>query len=370
MPRVVNLVLKYQEMLRLSKIFFLLLLILPSVVSAKILWLEKNYDFGLMKEEAGPARGEVRFINNGPEPVVITGARPSCGCTSVEYPESPIAPGDTAIISFAYDPKARPGKFDKNIKVYIGENDSYKINITGNVLGLPESLRPLYPHEVGDLRISDTAVDAGKMTAGNSRNFFIRCYNQSLDSISPVPLSNNPALNVKFSEPKMGPGDVAVIAIFFDTSKVNEVGEVEIPFTISSNSADINAPKQEITFHAEIAPDFSKMSPEQVDNAPRCYLVPDRLDVGIISGATSISLSFLIQNQGKSEMEVMRILPKSDAIKIKRKPSSIKSKKTAECRLSLSTGIIPEGPFNLPIEIYTNDPLHPVRTLSLVGIKE
>ena len=79
--------------------------------------------------------GRVRFVNTGGEPVVITGARPGCGCTGVEYPHDPIEPGDTAVISFTYNPAGRPGAFEKSIRVYIGDNTTERVMIRGTVLG-------------------------------------------------------------------------------------------------------------------------------------------------------------------------------------------------------------------------------------------
>lgn len=78
---------------------------------------------------------------------MITGARPSCGCTGVAYPDDPIAPGDTVKFSFTYNPLGRPGRFEKSIRVYIGDFDTATIRIRGNVLGTPESLSTLYPVE-------------------------------------------------------------------------------------------------------------------------------------------------------------------------------------------------------------------------------
>lgn len=91
--------------------------------------------------------GSVRLVNTGSEEAVITGARPSCGCTGVAYPDDPIAPGDTVRFSFTYNPLGRPGRFEKSIRVYIGDFDIATIRIRGNVLGTPESLSTLYPVE-------------------------------------------------------------------------------------------------------------------------------------------------------------------------------------------------------------------------------
>ena len=139
----------------------LLALLVPAVARGEIVWLEKEYDFGLMKEEAGPKTGSVRLVNTGPEEAVITGARPSCGCTGVAYPDDPIAPGDTVKFSFTYNPLGRPGRFEKSIRVYIGDFDMATIRIRGNVLGTPESLSTLYPVEAGPLRLFEKRMAAG-----------------------------------------------------------------------------------------------------------------------------------------------------------------------------------------------------------------
>lgn len=355
----------------LSLLFsFSLLSIFSLDAKGEIVWLEKEYDFGLMKEENGPATGEARFVNRGSDPVVITGARPSCGCTGVEYSELPVAPGDTATIRFTYDPDGRPGKFEKSIKVYIGENDTYRIKISGNVLGTSESLSLFYPYESGPLRLSELILNAGELAKGATRSLYLKCYNQSLDSITPKVMKKSDAIVVKSSEPRMGPGDVAAFAIFFDSSKVDEVGVTEIPFTIISDCRKADSPEMELKLTAKVTPDFSALSPEAVDKAPRCYLIPDRIDLGIISGDEPKTISCIIQNQGKSKMDILRIAPQNESVRLKKMPKQIKPGKSAEALLSLFPASLPAGVFNLPVEVYSNDPLHPVRLLHLVGQKE
>lgn len=359
-----------------STLIFLLLSLFPDTeAKAAVVWLTKSYDFGLMKEEAGPKEGQVSFVNTGPDDVVITGARPSCGCTGVFYSEDPIAPGDTAVIYFNYNPAGRPGKFEKSIRVYIGEKDSYHIGIKGNVLGTPESLDQFYPVEAGILRLSDAVINAGEMTHGATRNFFVNAYNQSPDSIVPKWSVDNPALSVSISEEKMGPGDIATFSLLFNTRKVEEVGPVTIPVTISDGTP--NAVPVEVTFKAEVTPDFSRLTPDQVADGPRCYLAPPTLDLGVIDHSGNQDCAFLIENQGKAPLRVMRVFAPqenginyADIIKIKKYPSSVKVGKTGEVRASLNTSSLPLGPFNIKLNVLTDDPLHPTRTLKVVGIVE
>ena len=51
------------------------------------------------------------FINNGTEPLKISNARGSCGCTVPEWPKHPIMPGQKGKIDVVYKPnKSQAGK--------------------------------------------------------------------------------------------------------------------------------------------------------------------------------------------------------------------------------------------------------------------
>lgn len=205
---------------------------------AEIVWLEKIYDFGLFKEEAGPTTGHTRFVNTGPEEVCITGMRPSCGCTSADYPKDPIQPGDTATVSFTYDPKGRPGKFEKSVRVYVGDSDTYLIKIRGNVLGTPESLSTLYPVVAGPLRLTTANLFGGEVKKGTSRHFFVNGYNHTSDTIRPKIVSPNKALSVVASSEDIGPGDIVAFSFYLNTRELPDTGMIDIPVRIYPDPED------------------------------------------------------------------------------------------------------------------------------------
>lgn len=339
--------------------------------TAEVVWLEKEYDFGLMKEQAGPQTGHVRMVNTGPDEVVITGARPSCGCTGVAYQEAPIAPGDTINFSFTYNPLGRPGRFRKTIRVYVGDFDTYMITIKGNVLGTSESLSKLYPVEIGDLRLSESILTAGDVNYGSTRHFFINGYNQTADTIRPHWECDNPALEITATTEELGPGDLMTFSFYFNSRDTNEVGPVSIPVRIFSGARDKDD-SGEILFTANVTPDFSRLTPEKVDNGPRSFLAPPLIDLGVITGEVKnpVSLKFMIRNDGQTSMRVMRVYSPSESVRISRRPSEIKPGKSAEVIGSLNLQSLPQGAFNIKINVLTDDPLHPVRTLSVAGIKE
>lgn len=339
---------------------------------ADVVWLEKEYDFGLMKEIAGPQTGSVRLVNTGPEEAVITGARPSCGCTGVDYSQDPVAPGDTAVFSFTYNPIGRPGRFRKSIRVYIGDFDTYNITIQGNVLGTPESLSSLYPVEVGPMRLSETMFGAGDLNYGSSRHFFVNAYNQTPDTIRPHWVCDNPALNVSASAEALGPGDLMTFSLFFNSREVKELGPVTIPVTVFADQKP-DSPTATLEFYANVTPDFSRMTPEEINDGPRCEVEPVEIDASkhSLEKSSVIPFKFTIRNDGKSQLQILRIYSKSGAVIIKRIPMVIKPGKSGQVDATLNLRQllkaeegedIPEAA-RVEIEVMTNDPLHPVRTL-------
>lgn len=228
-------------MLKSNLIFILALLstlVSDSLANAEITWLEKEYDFGLMKEEAGKKTGYARFVNNGPDTVCITGVKPSCGCTSADYTDTPLAPGDTATVSFTYDPKGRPGRFNKSVRVYVGNTDTYRIAIKGNVLGTPESLAALYPVESGPLRLSTALLTGGEIKKNSSRHFFVNGYNQQSDTIHPKIVCREKALSVEASSDSVGPGDIVTYSFYLTARQLPDSGFINIPVRIYPNPED------------------------------------------------------------------------------------------------------------------------------------
>src|SRR5690242_16730931 len=69
------------------------------------------HDYGTIKQGADGGC-EFKFKNTGKEPLVISNAKGSCGCTVPTWPKEPIMKGQTAVIKVHYDTK-RPGPFTK-----------------------------------------------------------------------------------------------------------------------------------------------------------------------------------------------------------------------------------------------------------------
>lgn len=75
-----------------------------------------SHDFGTI-EYAGNGTYEFKFKNTGKEPLIISNAKGSCGCTVPTYPKDvPIKPGESNVIKVTYDTK-RAGNFTKTVTI-------------------------------------------------------------------------------------------------------------------------------------------------------------------------------------------------------------------------------------------------------------
>lgn len=78
--------------------------------------IDSVFDFGKVAE------GEVvefsyRFKNTGSNPLIVSEAKASCGCTVPEKPEAPVMPGETGFIKAKFNSEGRAGMAHKTVTV-------------------------------------------------------------------------------------------------------------------------------------------------------------------------------------------------------------------------------------------------------------
>ena len=103
------------------------------VVSGPKMTLESmEVDYGTIEQGSDPLR-KVEFTNTGTEPLIISNARGSCGCTVPTWPKEPIAPGESADIEIRYDTK-RLGGINKTVKLTTNdETGTYVLRVIGKI---------------------------------------------------------------------------------------------------------------------------------------------------------------------------------------------------------------------------------------------
>ncbi|MEL6274103.1 MAG: DUF1573 domain-containing protein [Bacteroidota bacterium] len=99
----------------------------------KVEWLSSTtHDFGdIIRNE--PVVHEFKYRNLTAAPLIIDNVRTSCGCTTSEWQESPVAPDSIGILRVEYDARSS-GFFRKYAKVYFqGQRKAHKLWLEGFV---------------------------------------------------------------------------------------------------------------------------------------------------------------------------------------------------------------------------------------------
>ncbi|HYD89976.1 MAG TPA: DUF1573 domain-containing protein, partial [Flavobacterium sp.] len=95
----------------------------------------KEHDFGNIK--AGDKVEHVYKVTNaGTADLVISEAKPGCGCTVSDYTKTPIKPGETGEIKATFDSKGKSGNVSKTITVTMNtETPTETLKFTANIEG-------------------------------------------------------------------------------------------------------------------------------------------------------------------------------------------------------------------------------------------
>ena len=105
-----------------------------------------DHDFGEIKEEDGYAEHTFNFVNVGDAPITITQVKASCGCTTPGWTKEEILPGDSGYVKARYNPRNRPGRFRKSLRITTSDAPSNQtLYIMGIVKPKPKSPEQEYP---------------------------------------------------------------------------------------------------------------------------------------------------------------------------------------------------------------------------------
>ncbi len=93
----------------------------------------ETYDFGTIKQ-GDKVTHDFEFVNSGKEPLIITEAHGSCGCTVPQWPKEPVAKGSKGTIHVEFNSTGKMGMQDKTVTITSNSKSGQKVlHLKGNV---------------------------------------------------------------------------------------------------------------------------------------------------------------------------------------------------------------------------------------------
>ena len=98
---------------------------------------ETEFDFGTIKQ-GDKVTKDFEFVNSGKEPLIISEAHGSCGCTVPQWPKEPVAKGAKAVIHVEFNSTGKMGMQDKTVTITSNAKSGSKVlHLKGNVEAPP-----------------------------------------------------------------------------------------------------------------------------------------------------------------------------------------------------------------------------------------
>ena len=102
---------------------------------------EETHKFGKVPQGV-PVTNEFVFTNTGTDPVVISNAAASCGCTTPTWTTTPVMPGKTGSVKATFN-AATPGLFNKTVTVTSNtEGGQIILYLNGEVIPKAAATKP------------------------------------------------------------------------------------------------------------------------------------------------------------------------------------------------------------------------------------
>lgn len=338
-------------------------------LAGPLVFMEQVHDFGEVVEERGQATQKFLFTNVSSRPVAIVSVKPSCGCTTPSWSKDPVPPGGSGYITAQFDPKGKPGYFNKTLAV-VTDHDGWSIVL--QIKGQVVKGEGFYP---GEYRMANGAwlLRASSLNMGT-------VYRRDLPTVKDFAFYNAGDKPIHFlnkiDAPEyvraevipsiIPPGDMGSVRISYYGGKRSAYGFQSDNIAIHTDDEQMRL--KSFSVYATLEDDFSKLAPADIDNAPQ-LAVEETHDYGRIREGNTYSTEISITNTGKSVLKVNYVQPNCPCLEVKVSSDQLKPGASATLTVSFDTSE-KRGSQQKALTIYTNDPAAPARRVLLTAYIE
>ena len=355
----------------MNKAFSLLFIIISTTVfaqQAKVLqFKEEIFDFGMVPEEGGPVTHEFVFTNNSGRAIKILTVQASCGCTTPDWTKEAVQPGKTGFIQASYNPKGRPGYFNKSLTVTTDyEPNPIMLQIKGQVSTDAKPVESDYAIANGNLRLKSSAFNMGKVLIKDEyvvRDFAIM--NGGARPLSFTGTYVTPKYIKVEADPKViAPGAKGKVRISYNGKMKNQYGfqsdNVEI------HTDDETNPVKSFSVYATLEDYFGDISAEELAKAPQMRLADYSFDFGKLKSNSTVVREVLVTNTGKKELNLKSLQGNCTCIKATAGKTTLKPGDNTTVKIAFEAQDR-SGTQTKAVTIYSNDPKNPVQRLTITA---
>jgi len=323
------------------------------------------HDFGTMKEEAGTATYQFKFVNTGGTPLIIQNVRATCGCTAPDWTRQPVPPGGSGFVAATYNPAGRPGTFSKYL--YVDSNSdqgSIRLTIKGEVTPKPRTIEDEYRYSMGGLRLKANHLAFGNVNNTSKKDYRLEVINSSDKSIS-LGFQTVPAhMDIRFVPEVLKPNEKGFIVANYDAAGKNDWGMVIDRVNVTVDG--VYDRSYSLVISANIVEDFTSLSAEALSRAPQASVDNPEVSFGKMNQSEKFEYDFVLSNTGKSTLYIRKIRSSCGCTAAQPEKMAIEPGDSVKIKTVFNSAG-KRGNQNQNITIITNDPKRSNLVLRIKG---
>jgi len=323
-----------------------------------------THDFGSIKEQDGPVTHNFMFTNTGNAPLVVQGVRPSCGCTSRDWTREPVLPGKQGFVKATFDPRNRPGAFNKSLTVTSNANPSVmRIYIKGSVVPKPKTPADEYPTAMGGIRVKYRSFNFGKLTTEKpvTKNFAV--YNSTDQPITFLDEMTLPAhIKIAVKPKTLAAKKIGAIQVTYDPKQKNDLGFLSDRVVLQTDEKEKS--KKDFRVVASVEEYFPPMTAEEMAKAPKLKFEKNVHDFGTIKQNDVVTTEFLFTNTGKQELNIRKTKANCGCTASEPEKTTLEPGESSSIKVTFNSRGR-RGVQQKSVTIFSNDPSRPTQRITI-----
>jgi hypothetical protein len=346
-------------------LWFIALPLGAQTIDRKLLvWEKKVIDIGPVLEENGLVSTTFYGVNLHVDSIYITEVITDCGCTAADYSRETLITDKIADLHVRFDPDHRGGVFSKAIIVRTNmDSVGDTLYLEGINLPLPENPELAYPYRKGPIGFRLPTVHMGNVFTNTPKTKFVEVFNFGSNSISMTveQLELPDHVYLALLPEMIPPNNRGLLQLVYDGDKKSDLGyfEENISLVVSVNEAPIDLKLTAVVFEY-----FGPITKSMESIVPRMLLSEMEIDLKEINANKKVSKSLFVDNLGGEDLIIRKVVANCECLRIHLSDKSLAPSQ----RGSLEFEFDPKGRRGIDhkhITIFSNDPINPVRTITI-----
>ncbi len=305
-----------------------------------------------------PATGVFELKNTGNRPLMISSVDTGCGCMVASYPTEAIEPGDKFTVSVTYDARMM-GHFQKYVDIYSNASDKpLTLQLAGVVVEEVQDYVGDFPFALGELTADCNAIEFEDVYMGEKIQQRFHVFNPTGKTVRPQVMHLPAYLKAEVSPTKVPSNRSAEITITLDTRYIHDFGYEDTEIYLGANPGERVSDTKKINVSAIFLPAKTPMTSVQKAEAPKIEISTTELVMPVDDGKKRTE-TIIIQNVGKSQLEIERMQLLSEGIKVQLNKTSLAPNETAKLKVTSAPRQLKRVKRMPRILMITNDPETP-----------